>query len=252
MINLVGKTLVFVNLALSLFFLSWALAIYTQRLDWGWKDPRKDLGERVPSEYDKRTLMLEEFQQSKARADGDVAAARTELAVPQLALPENHFWYNAELARLELAEGEIKVKAIQRNKGRLVLDPKALGRPVLGEIVPGVVHAAKGYRDELEALRQKVRKGAEKVQELVKQEKALTDQLSKGLDEQKKLRPGLNDLLDEEFRTQEQLKREADFLRPMWVRELVNAQLLVERRQRLETRLAELKAALERRPVAAR
>ena len=50
--NKIGKTLVFLNLVLSLMALTWAGAIFLQQVDWGWKEPRKEIDGRVPSEID--------------------------------------------------------------------------------------------------------------------------------------------------------------------------------------------------------
>jgi len=49
-------------------------------------------------------------------------------------------------------------------------------------------------------------------------------------------------LLEQEKLVQKQLKREIDDIEPLWVRKLVEAQLLVARRQALEARKKELEA----------
>ena len=49
MFNAFGKTLVLLNLAASMMALTWAAAISArQHMDFGWKEPRKDMDSRSP------------------------------------------------------------------------------------------------------------------------------------------------------------------------------------------------------------
>ena len=41
--NSLGKLLVLINLAASVLFMTFAGAIFLQKVDWGWKEPRKDI-----------------------------------------------------------------------------------------------------------------------------------------------------------------------------------------------------------------
>jgi membrane-associated protease RseP (regulator of RpoE activity) len=54
------------------------------------------------------------------------------------------------------------------------------------------------------------------------------------------IRPGWHYLIELEMDAQQQLKKELEYLQPLWVKELVDAQLLVSRRDVLLQRLAEL------------
>jgi hypothetical protein len=267
MVNYVGKTLVFVNLLLSGAVFAWALAVYTQKVDWGWKDPRMELGERVPSEIDKRSAALQEALAARSRAVQEVEAAGRGLAVCRERLPFNHEWYKKQLEELDLSGAEnLAVLPLQFDKkGLLVvenvappantflLDPGALGRPVLDKAkVAGVSLSLTGYRGKLASLHGEMVTIGAKIQELIGQQEKLTKELNGGEDADKRRRPGYLQLLQDERKTQEQLKEEVVFLLPFRARESADAQLLLERRQQLQERLVELKAASERRKVAGR
>jgi hypothetical protein len=66
---------------------------------------------------------------------------------------------------------------------------------------------------------------------------------------EKKLEPGMHDLLEEEKILQKQLKKEIDDIEPLWVRKLVDSQVLFARKLALELRISELKAKMaEKKP----
>src|SRR5260370_20362066 len=56
----------------------------------------------------------------------------------------------------------------------------------------------------------------------------------------KVVEPGYYDLLETEAEAQKKLREEVEYLQPLWVMELLNAQYLRGRRQGLEKRLLEL------------
>jgi hypothetical protein len=259
--NYLGKGLVLVNMLLSVSFLSWAGAIYMQKMDWGWKDPRKYLDERVPSEIDKRTALLKEAVRGRDRATAAVAAAQKDLARHEHLLPRNHLWYNAELARLELSpEKGIEILEVKFDKGRVAQDK--LKRPVLEKKVTftdadkkttDVDKSFESYRADLKKVQEDIETVTASIKGWIEKQKDLTIRLNGEKDEKGKVvKLGLYDLMEEETKAQDQLQKEMAYVRPLWVRELVDAQLLVERRQGLEARLAELKARLAGRPVARR
>ena len=255
--NFIGKTFVLINFALSFVFLGWALLIFTNQVDWGWKDPRKDLDLRVPSEIDKRTAALKEALRTRDRLLADLKTHRDlyDLYNPRLYL--NHLWYNGELKRLQSEPGEIEVLEVKMEKNALAtLDPKELGRPVLENKVTytdpmkKAVEVTKSYDTyyaEWQALQVEVDKVTVNINKLVEDQRKLTVLLNgkkDDTDKDKVLEPGLYNLLEAEGATQQRLKAETTYLRPLWVRELVDAQLLVERRRLLQARLAELRVLL--------
>jgi hypothetical protein len=253
--NYLGKSLVLVNLLLSVFFLAWAAAVYTQRVDWGWKDPRKTVSaELVPSEIDKRQALVKELLPVAVRADQrlDDEKKRQGLITEAIGwgkvLVANHEWYNKELARLQSAPGKIEIKQVQVDKGQVVLEPP-MYRPVLDKKVTytdadkkttDVDKSFDSYRIDLRKVRDSIDTVMVGIQKWVEKQKDLTARLNGAGDDAGK--PGLYTLLQRETEAQEEIKKEISYLRPMWVRELVDAQLLLERQDGLRARLTELKA----------
>jgi hypothetical protein len=250
--NYFGKALVLVNLLLSGFGLAWAVAVYTDRTDWGWKDPRQHLGtDRVASEIDKRTALIKDVLPVVAAADKGVDAYQKALTSHQVVLAANHQWYNAALKQLEDAAGKIDVLEIKVGKQGVEVDPQTL-RPVLDKKVTftdadkkttEVDRSTASYRAELQEDQGKAEKVQAAIRQWVEKQKDLTLRLDGTRDEAGKvIRPGLYTLLNHENEVQESLKKEMAYLRPRWVQELVDAQLLLERQDSLRARLAELKA----------
>jgi hypothetical protein len=271
MINYLGKTLVFVNLLLSVALLAWAVGIYTQKVDWGWKEPRKELGERVPSEIDKRLVAWKEAQRVKAavvgtsdpegkKAPTGIAAEERNLRRYQFLLPSNHLAYDVELKRLASVPGQIEIKRLDIDKGKLKVNEANLLPVFDGNVTYtdpskktlAVDQSYDTYRAHLRDIGQQIDAVTVAIKEQIKQEENLTRKLNGGKAEGKEGRPGLYDLLLHEGKVQDELKKETAYVRPRWVRELVDVQLLLERREGLQERLDQLKAYLTGRPVARR
>jgi hypothetical protein len=250
-----GKILVLINFTLSLLFFGWAVAVYFNQVDWGWKDPRKELDARVPSEIDKRLVVIKEALRARERMAADLKLARDALTYYEPRLYQNRLWYHEELNRLRSAPKTIQVWGWKIGKdGRPELDQTQFGQPAKG---PDVVFTnAKGkpvavdrsydtYRAQLAVKHGEVEKVQERIRDLIEKQEKITLKLN-GVKDDKGVvvRPGLYVLRDHEDDIQKRVTEETEYLRPLWVRELVDAQLLVERRQLLEERLAELKALL--------
>jgi hypothetical protein len=244
MMNHLGKGLVLVTAAVSILFLAWAVAIYTQTIDWGWKDPRTELKDRVPSEIDKRLAALQESLRLTARAQAEVNDNAKELAIAEKDYTGNVHLYRAKLSELYSAKGAIKVQELTYDKGKLLHDPKdrRTAPPAFGKVIEGPKKSMAEYQKEFNALQKDLDDVTAKINEVLKKESELTVNLNGKKDENGKLeKVGLYALLEKEKMTQDQIKAELDYLQPLWVQELVDAQLLLERTGRLERRVAELK-----------
>lgn len=253
MMNFLGKTLVLVTLLFSVSFLAWSLAVWSNRVDWGWKDPRKHLeAERVPSEIDKRAAIFKQLIQVKAAVTRQVETTRQSLTFYEALLPYNHLIYAQELARLESAPGPITVQEIEVGKDGVVLDDYL--RPRYGKKLTftdadkksiEISKSYASYRADLQKVQGDIDEVTAGIQKWVASQKDLTFKLNGTAENgNKTARPGLYRLLDQESQTQDRLRQEMIYVRPLWVRELVDAQLLLERQQSLRRRLAELKAVL--------
>src|SRR5437867_1945958 len=101
-----GKILVVINVALSLLFLSWSAMVFTQSVDWGWKEPRKELGQKVPSELEKRKALSDSARKViEERTNVAFLNAQKELDANELTFTTNHLEYVKELETLKTASG---------------------------------------------------------------------------------------------------------------------------------------------------
>src|SRR5271165_5160726 len=99
--NRIGKILVVLNTAICLVALAWAIGLFFQITDWGWKEPRTELGLRVPSEYDKRAAAFKDAVRARDALMPALKPAQASLREAEARFPQNHLFYKAELARLE-------------------------------------------------------------------------------------------------------------------------------------------------------
>src|SRR5437764_1104207 len=137
--NRIGKGLVLVHTAISIVALSWAAGLLLQFMDWGWKEPRSELGLRIPSEYDKRAAAFKEAVKARDAAFVTIKPARLALREAEERFGQNHLFYNQELTRLYSSTEPIEVKYIKK-AGPVVLDTpgRPIGRPVQEEKVKGI------------------------------------------------------------------------------------------------------------------
>lgn len=247
--NLLGKSLVLVQLALGVGFLGWAATIFAYPVDLGWKEPRrawvdppegKKDNERIASEIDKRAAAVKKAAEAKQRA-----LARVELAQKDLADVEHKFWrhhlaYRAEIARLQSADGKIDVRNILFEGGVPTLDAKNSTGLAYEKKAVGVDLSIAKLLDVLGKRQGEIKSVQEDIKKILEKELEITRYLSGKDENDKQANPGLYGLLDEEASKQRKLKEEYDYLQPLWVRELNAAQILLERRARLEKRLKEL------------
>src|SRR5882672_3819896 len=150
MMNFVAKTLVLMQVVLSLAGMTWALMLFVQGRDLGWKEPGMEVFEygsdgnpstkpgavmRFASDYDKSVVAVQEAGATRDRAYRYVEPALESNAVTEKYLPENHLFYWKEKTRLrnersdEDKKTEFKVRRL-KNAGH-ALTPKDgdLGTP---------------------------------------------------------------------------------------------------------------------------
>jgi hypothetical protein len=248
-----GKILVLLTVALSWSLAVWVYGAYTLAIDWGWASQfsRKDIEKkRIPSETDKRKQEVDAARAAAERAQAALRAARTRLHATRLQFPMNHLWYNKVLADLTSAPGKLVVAELKYDPaGKMVLTGNSpVGVPEFGNPIPGLNRSEQGLRAELRDLQGEPNKPGQidvqvaALNKLLKEQKAITERLSplKGPNGQI-IRKGLDDLAEVEAQTQFGLREEMGRLRPLWARELSNAQLLLDRREGLRRRLEELR-----------
>jgi hypothetical protein len=242
-VNTLGKMLVLVHLVLSMFAMTWAASVFLQFTDWGWKEPRKDLDQRVPSEYDKRAAALKEALRARDMVYGPVKLTQATLREAEERFPLNHLWYEKELARLQNDPDPIEVKEIEYEKGVLKLDTpgKLIGKPVLENPVPAIQKSYAMYLEDLKKLQKEADAVTADIRSWVEKTKTITFNLNGLDDDGKKVKKGLYDLLDIESLAHSQIKYEMEYLQPKWVDALKEAETYRERRKRLEEALLDVK-----------
>jgi hypothetical protein len=245
--NVVGKTLVLVQVAASLLLMTFAGAIFFQQIDWGWAEPRKDISGtvRFASEIDQRSAAVMEAHKTVEMVKAPLAVAQALLANAEPRLYENHLWYQEQLRRL-VSDATLKdIKEIKLDKeGAVVLDAPEIGKPVLGKPIPGLLHCYEQYVKELKDLQATIDETTAKIREVIEnEEKPLTFLLNGKDDAGKAVKPGLYKLVDDAYQEQVRTKFEIEYLRPQWVEQMRQVGQFEARRSYLEENLARLKKA---------
>ena len=214
MMNRIGKGLVLAHLSISVVALAWAAGLFLQFTDWGWKEPRSQLGLRVPSEYDKRTAAFRDAVKARDIAVSGLRPAWLALQSAEERFPKNHLFYNQELARLRGSSEPIK----------------PLGNPELDEKAKGIEKSFDSYLADL-------RKVNEEIGIQVKEIRDWTDKAEGVAQVLNGKEVGIYALLDGEKKAQDQALFEKEYLQPIWARTLEEAELFSGRRQGLQETL---------------
>ncbi|MCI0380476.1 MAG: hypothetical protein L0215_23060 [Gemmataceae bacterium] len=244
MTNNLGKGLVLAHAAFSLLALAGAIGIYFQFVDWGWREPRLganalDLTQRIPSEFDKRSAAHKQALAARDVVMAHVQPAQTSLNDAQFRFPSNHLFYNAELARLRGEPKPIEIREVLFKDGQLALDTpgRNTGRPVFGEKVAGLDKSYAGYRADLKKVNAEINAMVKEVRKATEATREITFRLNGKDDAGKEVQSGLYTLLESEKKAQDLWRSEKDYLQPIWARTLEEAELLTERRARLQRTL---------------
>jgi hypothetical protein len=236
--NKLGKLLVLLHTALSVVAMAGALGVFLQFVDWGWKEPRKQLDQRVASEYDKRAAALKEAAKARDIAFARVKPAQDALRDAQQRFAGNHLVYLDKLDKLRNAIGALEVKEIKYNKDGVVLDTpgKVTGLPVFELKVDGIEKSYSAYQADLKKINGEIDDTVKETRKWTEALEAISDQLLG-----KNGAPGLYALLEDEKKAQDQAFFEKEYLQPRWARALEEAELFMSRRVGLEQTLQGLK-----------
>jgi hypothetical protein len=238
MMNRIGKGLVLIHTAISILALSWAAGLFLQFTDWGWKEPRTDLGQRVPSEYDKRVAAFKEAVKARDLSLPGLVPARVSLRKAEDRFPQNHLDYKKELTRLEKSPDPIDVKYIKR-AGAIVLDVPVIGKPVQEEKVNGIAKSYVSYIADLKKINQDIDIQTKEILDWTNKAQGITFLLTGKdiLDKDVKNYKGIYALLEVEKQAQDQAKFEKEYLQPIWARAIEESDILSDRRGRLQETL---------------
>jgi hypothetical protein len=224
--TLVGRILLFLNMALCLAFAFWAYEAYSQRLD-------------LSAQFKARQTEVENLKKARATAESRWDMAQAQVLAGEQMRPQLLAGYAAVLKKLR--EGPGPAQDLQYDPKTGALQIGANGVPVLGPVknaagqpIPGLENlaaASQTYDQRQAALRQV----AEENQKLVDQEKSLTSKIGDGSH-------GLRADLAAVQREEKKSLDEQEFLRPLLYNREVEAQILAKRQQALKERVKELGA----------
>jgi hypothetical protein len=255
--TLLGKILVFLNVVLSFVMLAWAIALFTNRINWTNSSATADQTagllkgrqERVAEANASVNLANARCREAMHGSDGkDKRPIHVGLLAWEKRRADASVWYKAVLKAVDDGPdgngGKVVVKRVSTKDGRPLLDPAnpnlpalidAERRRTLEDKQGEPLYCTNWYIQELKRLTGEIEKTEAEQQKLAKEEEALTDQAigPKGLrqrivDEQVKLARAAEELKDVESRQ---------------TNSRVDTELLLNRRGQLERRIEELEKA---------
>lgn len=220
-----GRMLVIGQTALSLVFMTWAVMVYLQFNDYGWKEPKKvwetkDTGYRVASKLDKRTAVLHDMYRQKDRAIPAIKPALDTLTETMEFFPKNHQFYVAELEKVKSSDEAISPKQLTWKDGQLVVDTpnKPLGKPVMKTPVAGIDKSTKTVTNELNKILEEIEAITPQIRDLVKNSDEITIQLYGTKDDKgNSLDIGLYEVLENEDKLQQKIAAEKEYITPRYV-----------------------------------
>ena len=253
MINIFAKSLVLVHAILSIAAMSWAITLFLEPRDFGWKEPRREVlvydAEGNPkelvrhaSEIDKSQAALLESKNTRDLTYAYVKPALDQIRENEAYLANNHLHYRAEMKRLQFAPGDLEVRKFK--EGGLILDTpnSTLGKPAQEDSpLASIKKSYQAYGDDLKKVLKEENDVDAEIQSDTLKTKALVAKMT-GTDEtNKSVHPGLYQLVDLEFKAQTQLKISIDDIKPRWSEAIENARLYQSQRNGLEATLEKLK-----------
>lgn len=243
--NLIGKGLVFIHLGLSIVALTWAAGLFLQFRDYGWTEPRMEVEKRIASEYDKRVVAYGQAREAVKGQTVEVEKLINELYLARQRYSDNLLLYKNELERLrtEIAKDDKDLQfRTPRVKGGTLETQKGerSNPPVLDDLLKGITKSYAGYKKELAGVEAKIKTEIKKGEDWTAKHAILTLVLNGGKDDKGEAYPGLYELIEEEKRAQDEAKKELDYLEKIWAPTLQEAEIFVERRNRLQRTLDQL------------
>jgi hypothetical protein len=262
MINLVGKTLALTFVGLAIVLMIFAAAVYFNAVDIGWKQPARvyretdarkpgDLG-AVAGEFDKHDAAARKLVRMRYDSLVRLGNAQASFLEVEPYLGDNRLKGDAVLEKLYSAPESLVIRDLKfEDNGALVLEPGTnhqLGFPVLDPPIKEITKSYKSYLVDLDTVNKKLLQVLSETADVLHKEKDLTDRMIGEVDKDGKssrengavVRPGWYYLLEVEAQAQIELKKEIEYIQPLWTKELIDAQGLVSRRDVLLRRLNEL------------
>jgi hypothetical protein len=263
--TLLAKILIFLNLLLSVLMLAWALALFTNRVDWSnnqakGQQPAGALLGRVKRKDDAQAMLdlaAGHWREALRGNDGkDKRPAHDGLPAWEARRAADRVWYadQLKLARSTPNTPDGKPVVIKRvslsKEGQAVLDANNSNRPMMVDATRrkddkgeggGPLYSYEYYVAELVRLTQQLEAAQVEYQKAVKRETELTEEAIGTKEKPKGLRQRI---IDEEEKLK-QAKEERKDVADRQTNSEVDAELLVARREQLKRRIAELEKAAQ-------
>jgi hypothetical protein len=247
-----GKILVFLNLVISGLMAGWALALYTNYIDWSEAPPK---GVEPGGLLGQRKERIKELQAALGPPQVSWMEARTNLHRREDQRQGDLLWYQAELQHLRTGATRdnpcrlVVIPDDPRQPGRHlpVPDPKNFFRPQMapaqdrsGQPLQALDKYEKISRDTLEKLMMVLSEAEAKYEEDRKLTNLMVGEEDKGI-------KGLQQRIIDERAKREGILAEQRVIEPLWKVNEVDTELLLRRRETIAERLNELKVYLKRR-----
>lgn len=233
-----GKILVFLNLALSFFFVSWTLGLYSERPPWKGIE-----GER--GRVEELATRIKGLADARATADARWAKATNEVIRLEIELPRRRAFNAALVKSMSTGTGAAAVPQLDIVNELVAL--KRSEKPVLIDGKPALSLA--GYRESIEKQLNEIRETKLKINKVVADTTELTDKLNgiKAAEEQvTAIDRGLRGELAAAVNLTHNARAEQEFLQSPLTNYTVELEQLKRRQVALESRLRELTAAVRR------
>lgn len=243
--TLLGKILVCVNLVFSLAMASFALALYTQRINWTNAPPQT-----TPDQAAGELALLQDEIKRKwvalTHAD-DGSEKRLQVLTDRLRQREQlrpalQRWYAQEIKHAaRKATDKDPVRALVFEEGKIPADPANPTRPKLQpakDRFGNNLASLDYYNKETKRVYDEINTERENLGKLIAEDKKQTERAIE-----------LRQLIEDEEDKRKSVERELrDFLRPTLVNVEVESELILRRRDALQERVEELKKAPARQP----
>ena len=236
--TLFGKLLVLFTLAVSLLMMGFGLALWTNRIDWtDTKGKEGDPG----GELARRDAEARRLWGELRLAESGWALSRDALARDEEQRVKDRAWFRGELAHL-------KTGATENNPGREVVfvkgvpvpNPRNFGRP---QTQPAKDDAGQplrslAYYDQAdEQIHQQTLAAVDRFKKAVELDTQLTNELA---GDPVKRTKGLRTRINDERAKRADVVAEEDFVRPLLINTVVEAELILKRQKSLRARVSEL------------
>jgi hypothetical protein len=242
--TLFGKLLVLLDVLLSFLAMTWALAVYTNNIDWSDSPPK---GEKPAGVLNQKKTELRDALAGIPPAEASWIAARTDLMEDESQVAGTRAFYAAELkhARSEALPEDMKAaRAVKLDADTFqpVLEGPRVAMEQAKDRAGKPLGSVSYYARESEDTAKKLSKVQEDYRKDIDEDAKLTDLLV-GTPEKK----GLQQRLIDERAKREGVIAELRLVRPLWINAAVDWELIGKRKEGLDERIDELVRYLRKR-----